>query len=795
MNSTRLFGGVEKKYNMGYREIFDEIYQNYGFGGDESRSGPGSTLAETESLRSKIQNLVGLYDIKTVVDIPCGDFNWMKEVVKNFDSYIGGDIVEKCIEENNKKYSNSKTAFVKFDLLNDKIPECDLLIVRDVIGHYPLEDGVKIVNNILRSKCKFLLSTTWYNVVDDSYHEKHKNTGAIHGRFYPVNLMSEPFNLSKPELVLEESVVVDDYVLGNRKVLGFWDLTKIKNTNPNNKTTLVTGLWDIGRDNLSEGWSRSYEHYIEKFNSLLNIDANFIIFGDEKLRKIIFDNKTRTQKNTLFIQRDLNWFKNNSYYDNIQKIRKNPLWYEQAGWLKDSTQAKLEMYNPLVMSKMFLLHDAKLLDKFNSEKLFWIDAGITNTVHPGYFTHDNVLSVLDERIDKFTFICFPYKTTSEIHGFKYPDMCRHADGDVDKVARGGFFGGPKETIKEVNSLYYSLLHNTLDEGLMGTEESLFTILIYKRPDLFQYSEIEGNGLIGTFFENVKNNKLVFKTEKNLKNSTKNNLNMSEKNIGLYVITFNSPKQFETLINSMLEYDKNILEQTTKYLLDNSTDESTLEDYKQLCSKYNFEHIKKDNLGICGGRQFIAEHFAETDHEYMYFFEDDMFFYLKKQEPCKNGFIRYVNNFHENVLRVMHKEEFDFLKLTFTEFFGDNSTQWSWYNVPQQVREEFWPNYCKLPVQGLDPNSPRTVFKNIKSLNGVPYADGEIYYCNWPQIISKKGNKKMFLETKWAHPFEQTWMSYIYQETKKGNIYPGLLLMSPIEHNRFEHYSGDLRREN
>jgi hypothetical protein len=54
---------------------------------------------------------------------------------------------------------------------------------------------------------------------------------------------------------------------------------------------------------------------------------------------------------------------------------------------------------------------------------------------------------------------------------------------------------------------------------------------------------------------------------------------------------------------------------------------------------------------------------------------------------------------------------------------------------------------------------------------------------------------MFLNTKWAHPYEQTWMSFIYQETIKGNINPAILLSTPTEHNRFEHYSSNERREN
>jgi hypothetical protein len=45
------------------------------------------------------------------------------------------------------------------------------------------------------------------------------------------------------------------------------------------KITLVTGLWNINRDSLSDGWSRSFEHYLEKFDQLLKVDNNMIIFG------------------------------------------------------------------------------------------------------------------------------------------------------------------------------------------------------------------------------------------------------------------------------------------------------------------------------------------------------------------------------------------------------------------------------------------------------------------------------------------------------------------------------------
>jgi len=172
----------------------------------------------------------------------------------------------------------------------------------------------------------------------------------------------------------------------------------------------------------------------------------------------------------------------------------------------------------------------------------------------------------------------------------------------------------------------------------------------------------------------------------------------------------------------------------------------------------------------------------------------MFFYPKKGEVCKNGFNRYVSELYNNSLEITKKEDLDFLKLNYTEFYGDNGTQWSWYNVPQSVREEFWPTKPSLPKIGLDPNAPKTKFEKILSYKTIPYAKGEVYYCNWPQIVTKYGNQKMFLETKWNRPFEQTWMSYIYQETKKGKISPGLLLLTPTEHDRFDFYDGSLRKE-
>ena len=93
----------------------------------------------------------------------------------------------------------------------------------------------------------------------------------------------------------------------NRKLTQHQD--KINNDN----LTLVTGLWDIKRDGLSDGWNRSYNHYLDKFKQLLNVDNNLIVFGDNELKKFVFQH--RNESNTLFIERNLDWFRNNNYFE------------------------------------------------------------------------------------------------------------------------------------------------------------------------------------------------------------------------------------------------------------------------------------------------------------------------------------------------------------------------------------------------------------------------------------------------------------------------------------------------
>ena len=558
--------------------------------------------------------------------------------------------------------------------------------------------------------------------------------------------------------------------------------------------TIVTGLWDLGRGSISEDFKRGYDHYLEKFEELLAAPVNMFIYVSQS--DVDFVWKHRSPKNTHVHVMELDELNTLFDYESlVEPIRTNKEWRSQADWLSRSPQVTLKYYNPVVMSKMFLLSDARIYNPFNTEYFFWIDGGITNTVDPGYFTHDKVFSNLTkfaEYTDSFIYLTYPYETDTEIHGFKKSEMDRLAKKDVKYVCRGGFFGGRADLVRSINDLYYKILESTLQTGYMGTEESIFTLISHRRThDVYNFA-IGSDGMVWPFFEALKD------IDRMLDEIPDPEMTASRAKVALYVLGFNSPNQFKTLCESLKNSDPDFLNKTEKYLINNSTNTDLFEEYDNLCVEYGFEEIHHpENLGVCGGRQYAALHFEEhTDADFYLFFEDDMRVNAPDlaDQTCVSGFVRYVPNLFQKAIGIIVEEKFDILKLSFSEFYGTHNTQWAWYNVPQEIRTKFWPHYDKLPEVGLDPNAPLIEFKNIKSYSGLAYVTGEIYYSNWPQLVSREGNRKMFLTETWSHPFEQTWMSYIYQRTKEAEITPGLLLASPITHNREDHYDSTLRKE-
>ena len=118
-------------------QIFSKIYKAKGsWGSLESASGLGSTLAYTATLRQQLPQLFKDFDITSVYDAPCGDFNWMRLVIEQSDiTYYGADIVPAIIDKIRRQYARPKVSFKCADITLNEFPKVDLWFCRDCLFH------------------------------------------------------------------------------------------------------------------------------------------------------------------------------------------------------------------------------------------------------------------------------------------------------------------------------------------------------------------------------------------------------------------------------------------------------------------------------------------------------------------------------------------------------------------------------------------------------------------------------------------------------------------------------------
>lgn len=177
-------------------EIFSRHIDVYVRTGDESLSGPGSSLYHTGEIRQRLPLLFQELDIASLLDAPCGDFNWMRHVALPQVEYTGVDIVPALIERNQKQYGGPRRQFLTLDLTRSPLPKADLVQCRDCLPHLAYEDIFRVLRNFKRSGATYLLTTTFERLP--------RNTDIATGGWRPLNLERAPFHFPKPLRMVNE---------------------------------------------------------------------------------------------------------------------------------------------------------------------------------------------------------------------------------------------------------------------------------------------------------------------------------------------------------------------------------------------------------------------------------------------------------------------------------------------------------------------------------------------------------------------------------------------------------------
>ena len=203
----------EINQNASVQTIFENIYNRNWWQSGESRSGTGSELAQTEEFGRALEVWLVRHapEVSTILDAPCGDFNWMRRVsLPGNMHYIGGDIVRELVALNSSRFQSPRRTFIELDIIHGPLPKADAWLCRGALIHFPYSAGIAVLSKFRASSMRYFLGTTYTNVENQE--------DIPFGMWWPVNLAIHPYNLGEPiELIADSRAGREQH-----RYLGVW---------------------------------------------------------------------------------------------------------------------------------------------------------------------------------------------------------------------------------------------------------------------------------------------------------------------------------------------------------------------------------------------------------------------------------------------------------------------------------------------------------------------------------------------------------------------------------------------
>jgi len=175
------------------RAEFTGIFEQNAWGDAESVSGPGSNVARASLFRADLEALVRSLKPRTLLDVPCGDFNWLRHFDLGIERYVGVDIVPALIARNRARFGSRRHRFLLRDMVRDRLPRADLIFCRDGLVHFTHAEIFATLRNFRRSGSTWLLTNTFVD----------RPNAELPG-WHPLNLEGPPFSLPPPVRRIDE---------------------------------------------------------------------------------------------------------------------------------------------------------------------------------------------------------------------------------------------------------------------------------------------------------------------------------------------------------------------------------------------------------------------------------------------------------------------------------------------------------------------------------------------------------------------------------------------------------------
>lgn len=132
-------------------EAFRKIYLTKHWGGDERPffSGAGSHGPVSDEYCAALTQFIGEHEIKTVLDLGCGDFSVGQRIVSaNNVQYTGVDVVPELIDYHKQHVQDERATFLHANIVEDRLPTADLGLIRQVFQHLSNSEISKVLDNV-----------------------------------------------------------------------------------------------------------------------------------------------------------------------------------------------------------------------------------------------------------------------------------------------------------------------------------------------------------------------------------------------------------------------------------------------------------------------------------------------------------------------------------------------------------------------------------------------------------------------------------------------------------------------
>ena len=165
------------------KDVFEYVYWKEFWG---KGSGEGSTIANTRPYVDFLHRFLKRMDIKSVVDLGCGDWQFSETIAWGDIRYRGYDVAVKLVAANQQRHGRPNISFHTIEDDFSVLPEADLLIVKDVMQHWP-HKAIHRFRPMLERYRHVLIT----NCV--APRGKTDNVDILLGEFRPLDLRRPPF--------------------------------------------------------------------------------------------------------------------------------------------------------------------------------------------------------------------------------------------------------------------------------------------------------------------------------------------------------------------------------------------------------------------------------------------------------------------------------------------------------------------------------------------------------------------------------------------------------------------------